>query len=88
MYNTISTEYVRRGSLELEIIMSKLTVEFNSKMDEILADLAEDKGTTKADVLRRAVALYKYIDSQLSPENRRHLAITEDDRIVKEIVVP
>jgi hypothetical protein len=68
--------------------VAKLTVEFNTKMDEILSDLAQDKGTTKVDVLRRAVALYKYIDSQLSPEGRRHLAITEDDRIVKEIVVP
>jgi hypothetical protein len=68
--------------------MSKLTVEFNPKMDEILAGLAQERGTTKVDVLRRAVALYKYIDSQLSPEGRRHLAITEEDRIVKEIVVP
>lgn len=68
--------------------MAKLTVEFNPKMDEILADLAQDKGTTKVDVLRRAVALYKYIDSQLSATGKRHLAIAEDDRIVKEIVVP
>jgi len=67
--------------------MAKLTVEMNPKMDEILSELARDKQTSKVEVLRRAVALYKYIDGQLA-DGKKALAIAQDDEILKEIVVP
>ncbi len=65
--------------------MPKLTVEFNDKMNDILEQLAEEKGTTKVDVLRKAVALYKYLDSE---QKDGKVSITQDNKIVKDIVLP
>ncbi|MGA7078636.1 MAG: hypothetical protein WBQ43_05600 [Terriglobales bacterium] len=65
--------------------MPKLTVEFNDKMNAILEQLAEEKGTTKVDVLRRAVALYKYLDAE---QKDGRVSITRDNTIVKDIVLP
>lgn len=67
--------------------MPKLTVEFNDKMNETLEQLAEEKGTTKVDVLRRAVALYKYLDGE-QKEPGKKVSITQDDNILKDIVLP
>ena len=58
--------------------MPKLTVEFNDKMNDILEQLAEEKGTTKVDVLRRAVALYKYLDGEQQKDGR--VSITQIGR--------
>jgi hypothetical protein len=65
----------------------KLTVEFSDKMNEILEQLANEKETTKVDVLRRAVALYKYLDSEQKDENKK-VSITQDGKAVKDIVMP
>ncbi len=72
--------------------MATLTVEFNDKMDRILGEMADKKGTTKVDILRRAIAVYKYITNEL--HCRRHgdrpkrLVIRKGETILKEIVVP
>ncbi len=68
--------------------MPKLTVEFNDKMNGILEQLADEKGATKVDVLRRAVALYKYLDSEQSQDDSTRLSITRDGKALKDIVVP
>ncbi len=72
--------------------MATLTIEFSSKMDEILGDLADKKGTTKVDILRRAVAVYKYITNQLhcrrQGDRPKKLVIRKGETILKEIVVP
>ena len=67
--------------------MPKLTIEFSPKMNEILEQLANEKETTKVDVLRRAVALYKYLDSEQQDESKR-VSITQDGKAVKNIVLP
>lgn len=67
--------------------MPKLTIEFSDKMNEILNDLANEKETTKVDVLRRAVALYKYLDSEQKDETNK-VSITRDGKAVKDIVLP
>lgn len=68
--------------------MPKLTVEFNDKMNEILEQLANEKGTTKVDVLRRAVALYKYLDTEQKEDASTKVSITQKDKPTKEIVLP
>ncbi|HEY6767946.1 MAG TPA: hypothetical protein VI386_24590 [Candidatus Sulfotelmatobacter sp.] len=67
--------------------MPKLTVEFSDKMNDILEELANEKETTKVDVLRRAVALYKYLDSEQKDETNK-VSITRDGKAVKDIVLP
>jgi hypothetical protein len=66
----------------------KLTVEFNDKMNDILGQLAEQKGTTKVDVLRRAVALYNYLDSEQKAGENQRVSITQNNKVVKDIVLP
>jgi hypothetical protein len=68
--------------------MPKLTVEFNDKMNDILEQLADEKGTTKVDVLRRAVALYKYLDGEQKDGGNKKVSITQNDNILKDIVLP
>jgi predicted transcriptional regulator len=65
--------------------MPKLTIEFNDKMNQILEQLAERKGTTKVDVLRRAVALYDYLEDE---QKEGRVSITKNNNIVKDIVLP
>lgn len=72
--------------------MATLVVEFNSKTDEILEEMADKKGTTKVDILRRAVAVYKYITNELhcrrEGDTPKKLVIRRDEEILKEIVLP
>lgn len=68
--------------------MPKLTVEFNDKMNDILEQLADEKGTTKVDVLRRAVALYRYLDSEQKEGENKKVSITQNDKVLKDIVLP
>jgi hypothetical protein len=68
--------------------MAKLTVEFNDKMSEILEKLANEKGTSKVDVLRKAVALYRYLDSETKDEKDRKVSITKGDKVLKDVVLP
>ncbi len=67
--------------------MPKLTVEFNDRMRDMLEELAAKEGTTRVDVIRRALALLKYVDDEVSENDKRRLAITENDKVVKEIVL-
>ena len=68
--------------------MPKLTVEFGDVSNKLLEELATKYGTTKVAILRRAVGLYSYVDEETAKDpKRRRLAITEDDKVIKEIVL-
>jgi hypothetical protein len=49
--------------------------------------LARD-ATTKADVIRRAVASYSYLKKQQRDNKDAKIVITDDDKLRKEIVLP
>lgn len=66
----------------------KTTVEFTDEVDRKLSQLAEKKGISKVDVLRRAIALYDYADSEASSDPSKALSITKNGRAVKDIVLP
>jgi predicted transcriptional regulator len=64
---------------------NKLTVEFNDHTNEVLENLANDMGTTKVEVVRRALVAYDY----LKKANRagHKVAIADDnDKVLKELV--
>jgi len=69
-------------------LKKKFTVEFNDDIDKKLTDLAQKKGINKVDVLRRAIALYDYTDSEAGSGTFKKLSITENGRAVKDIVLP
>jgi hypothetical protein len=67
--------------------MGRLTVQFPEKTSQILSELAEHDEISKTEVLRRALALYKHLGTEVRKETGRKIAIADkDDRIVKEIV--
>jgi ribbon-helix-helix CopG family protein len=53
----------------------KLTVELNERATARLDNLAKSKGLSKVDILRRALALYEYVEEQAEAGNR--FAITD-----------
>ena len=68
--------------------MPRMTIEFPDQIGEILTQLAQKDQTTKADVMRRALALYNFVHKE-AVEKKMKLSITDDrDKILKEIVFP
>jgi hypothetical protein len=53
----------------------------------MLEELAAKEDTTKVDIIRRALALFKYVEEEVGVGDKRKLAIPEDDKVVKEIVL-
>jgi predicted transcriptional regulator len=68
--------------------MARLTVQFPERTNQILKELAEKDEISKTEVLRRALALYKYLENEVRQEDGRKIAVAnKDDKILKEIVM-
>lgn len=74
--------------------MSRLTIDLPQRADEALAELAKKNHTSKAEIVRRALALFKYVQEE-SVEKGHQLSIRERDpspeqegRILRDIVLP
>jgi predicted transcriptional regulator len=50
--------------------VTKLTIQLSSRTDDILAKLAERQETTKAQVVRRAIALLSYLEDESAKGGR------------------
>lgn len=69
--------------------MGKYTVDFGEQLDKQLEQLAKTKGTTKAEVMRRAIASYDYLVRQVDESKGMKIAVSDrNDKVVKEIVLP
>ena len=69
--------------------MPRYTIDFDDDFDKTLTDLVKSTdATTKADVIRRAVASYSYLKKQQQANKDSKVAITEDNKVIKEIVLP
>lgn len=68
--------------------MARLTVQFPDRTSKILEELSEDNQVSKTEVLRRALALYKYLGEEVRKGKGKKLAIADkDDKILKEIAL-
>jgi hypothetical protein len=69
--------------------MPRYTIDFDDKFDDALNSLVNStQATTKADVIRRAVASYKYLKDETSNDNA-NLSITRTDgSVIKDVVLP
>lgn len=67
--------------------MAKLTVEFSEKVNKMLLASAKRNGTTKADVLRRAIALYDHVDREVIHTPDRWLVVLGSDGVIEARVV-
>jgi hypothetical protein len=68
--------------------MARYTIDTDEQFDQNLADLVKMTGGTKADVLRKALATYKYLKSEgQEPQNK--VSITKNNGvIVKDVILP
>jgi predicted transcriptional regulator len=69
--------------------MPRYTIDFDKDFDKTLSELVETTdATTKADVIRRAVASYSYLKKQQRSNKDAKIVITDDDKLKKEVVLP
>jgi predicted DNA-binding protein len=65
--------------------MAKYTIDLGEYANKQLDEVAKEKGMTKADVIRRAVATYVTVNREIKNGNRLTISNSED-RIIKELV--
>ncbi len=66
----------------------RYTIDFDKEFDKTLNDLvAITAATTKADVIRRAVASYSYLKKEQQANKDAKIVVTNDG-MTKEIVLP
>jgi hypothetical protein len=69
--------------------MPRYTIDFDDKFDKTLSDLLKSTdATTKADVIRRAVASYSYLKKAQQENKNAKVVVTDDAKLRKEIVLP
>jgi hypothetical protein len=68
--------------------MPRLTLDIDEKFNNNLTQLAQ--GSTKAEVIRRALATYQYLKSQVPDQNSgKRISITDaDGNIEKDVILP
>lgn len=67
--------------------MSRYTIDFNRKFDNMLSCVAKDNGVTKAEVIRRAVALYAYLQNELDDNEKLSITSSDSDAVLKDIII-
>jgi hypothetical protein len=68
--------------------MARFTIDTDQQFDQNLDALVTMTGGTKADVLRKALATYKYLKNEdQDPQNK--VSITNKDNVVlKDVILP
>lgn len=68
--------------------MPRFTIDIDDQFDQTLTRLA--KGSSKADVIRRAVASYQYLKSEVPDSySGKRIAITDaDGNVQKDVILP
>lgn len=64
--------------------MPKYTIDLGNEANRQLDEVAKEKGMTKAEVIRRAVATYVIVNREVAKGNRLTVSNSED-RVIKEI---
>jgi predicted transcriptional regulator len=64
--------------------MPRLNVEFSDEINNVLEDLAKKQDTTKAEVLRRSIALGKWL--QDTKDEKSRILVERPDGQIREIL--
>jgi predicted transcriptional regulator len=68
---------------------TRYTIDLDQNLDKTLSGLAENKGTTKAEIIKRALATYSFISGQTPSESGKKVSITDQsDKVLKDIAIP
>jgi hypothetical protein len=68
--------------------MPRYTIDVDSDFDKMLVDLSKQKGSTKAQVIRDAVAAYSFLKAQSDSPDLKVSISNKDDKVIKDIVLP
>lgn len=68
--------------------MARYTIDTDDQFDQNLNDLVNMTGGTKADVLRKALATYKYLKTEDKDPNTKVSITTKDGVITKDVILP
>ena len=67
--------------------MARLTVQFPDATNEVLTELSAKDQVTKTEILRRALAVYKYLERETRDGKHKVAIVDEKGRVVKEIII-
>ena len=68
---------------------TRYTVDLDATFDNTLSALASQKGTTKAEIIKRALATYKVLSAQTPSESGMKVSITDSqDKVLKDVLLP
>lgn len=65
----------------------RYTVDFTDDLDKIISTISEEKGITKAEVIRRALTYYAVLEAETDNIHRKISITDEDDQIIKQLVL-
>ena len=68
--------------------MPKLTIRYGEDTAKLLKELAEKKGTSKVEIIRRALMTYKYLDDEIEDSNKQVSITSKDDKTLKNVILP
>jgi hypothetical protein len=68
--------------------MARFTIDTDQQFDQNLDELVKLTGGTKADVLRKALATYKYLKSE-NQDTQNKVSITDKNgAVLKDVILP
>jgi hypothetical protein len=67
--------------------MAKLTVDFSDRVNDMLESVAHRNGLSKVDVLRRAIALYEFVDREVAPGEKMLTLTDKEGKVIERVVV-
>jgi len=71
-----------------EVPLARFTIDTDQQFDRNLDELVNMTGGTKADVLRKALATYKYLKTE-NQDSQNKVSITNKDNVVmKGVILP
>ncbi len=68
--------------------MARFTVDTDQQFDRNLEDLVTLTGGTKADVIRRALATYKYLKTEDQNPQYKVSITNSENQVVKDVILP
>lgn len=67
--------------------MARFTLDTDQQFDQNLSELVNLTGGTKADVIRKALATYKYLKTE-DQDPQAKVSITKNGTVVKDVILP
>ena len=67
---------------------TRFTVDLDAAFENTLSTLASQKGTTKAEVIKRALATYNVLSAQAPIGSKNKVSIADqDDQVLKDVII-